>query len=174
MDLPILTAVISESGTLLGAIVGGCLTMYSNFFLNRRRERAEFRIGCRLIYGELGENHTLVSTLLKNRHWWVSDLLDPGTESWKDHRHVLASYLPSEVWRDVQWAVQAVRQGRFLWTTASAHNTEEIDDAGARLLTGIAAQIAKGRTSLQPYLEKPRRRLRRRCGHRAPVRPDRE
>ena len=38
MDLPVLTAVISVSGTLLGAIVGGCLTMYSNFFLNRRRE----------------------------------------------------------------------------------------------------------------------------------------
>jgi hypothetical protein len=37
MDPPVLTAVISVSGTLFGAIVGGCLTMYSNFFLIKLR-----------------------------------------------------------------------------------------------------------------------------------------
>jgi hypothetical protein len=109
-----------------------------------------------LVAGELGENHALVGTLLKRRRWSVPDLLDPGTEAWKEHRHVLASYLPSQAWRDLQWAELAVRQVRFLWTSAE---TEEVDDEGAQLLTGIVEQIARGRTSLQPYLEKPRRRL---------------
>ena len=159
MDVPILTAVIGVGGSLMGTIIGGCLTMYSNFLLNRRRERAEFRIGCRLIAGELGENHALVTTLLRRRRWSFPDLLEPGTETWKEHRHVLASYLPSEAWRDLQWAVLAVHQARFLWTNARMNETEEIDDAGAQLLTGLVEQIARGRTSLQPYLEKPRRRL---------------
>jgi hypothetical protein len=156
MDAPVLTAVISVSGTLLGAIVGGCLTMYTNFFLNKRRERAEFRIGCRLIAGELEESHAVVRGLLKGRRWWLPDLLllEPGTEAWKEHRHVLASYLPSEDWRHLHGAVQAVHQARFLWTSARVNNTEEINDAGAQLLTGIAAEIIRGRTSLQPYLEK--------------------
>src|SRR5215469_7846374 len=149
MDVPILTAVIGVGGSLMGTIIGGCLTMYGNFFLHRLRERAEFRIGCRLIAGELGENHALISLLIKRRRWWVPDLLEPGTKTWKEHRHVLASYLPSETWRDLQWAVLAVHQARFLWTSAGANNTEDIDDAGAQLLTGIAAQIAKGLTSLQ-------------------------
>jgi hypothetical protein len=159
MDAPVLTAIISVSGTLLGAIVGGCLTMFTNFFLNKRRERAEFRIGCRLIAGELEESHAAVGVLLTDRHWWLPDLLEPGTEAWKEHRHVLASFLRSEDWRHLQGAVQAVHHARFLWTSARVNNTEEINDAGAQLLTGIAAEIMRGRTSLQPYFEKPRRRL---------------
>ena len=53
MDVPILTAVIGVTGTLMGTIVGGCLTMFTNALLQKRREQAEFRIGCRLIAGEL-------------------------------------------------------------------------------------------------------------------------
>jgi hypothetical protein len=158
MDVPILTAVIGVGGSLMGTIIGGCLTVYSNFFLNRRRERAEFRIGCRLISGELRENHVVVITLLQTRRWWDFDQLEPGMEAWKDYRHVLAAYLPSEVWHDVQQAVQAVHQARLVRTAASVDNPKEIDDAGVRMLTGIEAQILKGRSSLQP-LEKPRRRL---------------
>jgi hypothetical protein len=170
MDAPILPAVISVSGALLGTIVGGCFTMYSNSFLNKRRERAEFRIGCRLIAAELGEDHAIVSTLLRGRRWRFSDLLElkreefsdllePRTQVWKEHRHVLASYLPYEVWRDVQWAVQAVHQARFLWAMARVDKREEFDDEVAQLLTRLAAEIGRGRASLQPYLEKPRRRL---------------
>ena|SRR6266446_10498432 len=107
MDVPILTAVISVSGTLMGTIIGGCLTMYANFFLNKRREREEFRIGCRLIDGELLVNHGLVTTVLIRKIWFQSDVLELTTEAWKEHRHVLASYLSFEDWHDVQSAVQA-------------------------------------------------------------------
>jgi hypothetical protein len=59
MDVPVFTALIGVGGSLMGTIVGGCLTMYANFFLNRRRERTEFRMGCRLIAGELEETNSL-------------------------------------------------------------------------------------------------------------------
>ena len=78
MDAPILTAAIGVGGSLMGTIIGGCLTMYSNFFLNKRRERAEFRIGCRLIDGELEENHALVGAVLNRRSWWQNSQRTPG------------------------------------------------------------------------------------------------
>jgi hypothetical protein len=90
MDVPILTAVIGVGGSLMGTIIGGCLTVYSNFFLNRRRERAEFRIGCRLISGELRENHVVVITLLQTRRWWDFDQLEPGMKPGK----IIAMSLP--------------------------------------------------------------------------------
>jgi hypothetical protein len=133
MDVPILTAVIGVGGSLMGTIIGGCLTVYSNFFLNRRRERAEFRIGCRLISGELRENHVVVITLLQTRRWWDFDQLEPGMEAWKDYRHVLAAYLPSEVWHDVQQAVQAVHQARLVRTAASVDNPKPAEPEPNRL-----------------------------------------
>src|ERR1700736_3367126 len=101
MDVPILTAVIGVSGTLMGTIVGGCLSMVTNFLLNKRRERAEFRIGCRLIAGVLDDNSDSIRIMLeKKRAWQSADLLELTTEAWKEHRHVLASYLSYEAWRD--------------------------------------------------------------------------
>src|SRR5580704_3429120 len=111
MDAPVLTAVISVSGTLLGAIVGGCLTMYSNFFLNKRRERAEFRMGCRLIVGELEENASRMASILTRGPWWQSDL-ELSTEAWEEHRHILASHLSHDAWRNVASAVRAAHSGR--------------------------------------------------------------
>jgi len=49
MDLPILVAIISVAGTLLGTVVGGCIVTGGNYLLARRREKLEFRTACRLI-----------------------------------------------------------------------------------------------------------------------------
>src|SRR5271165_2727841 len=92
MDVPILTAVISVSGALAGTMVGGCLTMYSNFFLNRRREQLEFRIGCRLIAGELEQSVAIMKVSLRSKSWWRLEL-EPGTKAWEEYQHVLASHL---------------------------------------------------------------------------------
>jgi hypothetical protein len=159
MDVPILTAVIGVTGTLMGTIVGGCLTTFTNILVQKRRERAEFRIGCRLVDGELGENHAVVIMLLEHRRWCLPDLLEPGTEAWEKHQHVLASYLPSDAWRDLQQAVRVVHRVRYLWTTARESNTEEIDDVGVQLLTGVLEEIVRGRTSLQLLEPPPRPRI---------------
>ena len=150
MDVPVLTAVISVSGTLLGTIVGGCLTMYSNFFLNKRRERAEFRMGCRLIAGELEENELFLKALRETPRFWKYNEL--ATEAWKEHRHVLASYLPSEAWSNVEWAVQVVRRAREIMVSVGEEQSEEMIAAATKQLSGLLETIATGRTSLQPYI----------------------
>jgi hypothetical protein len=158
MDVPILTVVIGVTGTLMGTIVGGCLTTFTNILAQKRRERAEFRIGCRLVDGELGENHAVVIMLLQSRRWALPDLLEPGTEAWEKHQHVLASYLPFEAWCDLLHAVRVVHRVRYLWTTARESNAEEIDDFGVQLLTGALEEIVRGRTSLELLEPLPRLR----------------
>jgi hypothetical protein len=134
--------------------------MYSNFLLNKRRERAEFRIGCRLIAGELDDNSDSKRIMLeKKRVWQSADLLELTTEAWKEHRHVLASYLSYEAWRDVQSAIWAAHHADVLLIGAREAEVDEMDDGMFKALTRLAAEIVKGQTSLRPYLRKPRRRL---------------
>jgi len=151
MDVPVFTALIGVGGSLMGAIVGGCLTMYSNFFLNKRRERAEFRMGCRLIAGELEESQLFLKALLETPCLWKYNEL--ATEAWKEHRHVLASYLPSEAWSNVEWAVQVVHRAREIMATVGEEGQrEEMIAAATKQLSGLLETIATGRTSLQPYI----------------------
>jgi hypothetical protein len=158
MDAPVLTAVIGIGGSLMGTIIGGCLTMYSNFFLNRRRERAEFRKGCRLIAGELEQNQLFVRDLLPTPRLWKYHEL--ATEAWKEHRHGLASYLPSEIWSNVEGAVRAVHRARVLMDTVDEeHQDEEMIDGTTKQLRLLLEMIATGHTSLQHISRKPRRRL---------------
>jgi hypothetical protein len=166
MDVPVFTALIGVGGSLMGTIVGGCLTMYANFFLNRHRERAEFRMGCRLIAGELEENQLFLSALLETPRLWKYDEL--ATEAWKEHRHVLAPYLPSEAWSNVEWAVQAVHRARVLMATVGEEGQpEEMINAATKLLSELLEKIATGRTSLKPYIQKTKTRTIGSTPHRA-------
>ena len=72
MDVPVLTAIIGVSGTLIGAIVGGCLTTFTNFLVQKRREQAELRVGCRLIASELSAYEALIYASLEQKRWWPS------------------------------------------------------------------------------------------------------
>src|SRR5258707_1142107 len=107
MDVPILTAVISVAGTLLGTIVGGRLTTYTNLFLNRRREQAEFRIGCRLIAAELYENEACIDTMIETKRWWASELA-PEMKAWEEHQKVFAAYLSDQAWLYLRNGIMAV------------------------------------------------------------------
>jgi hypothetical protein len=121
MDVPVLTAVIGVSGTLLGTIVGGCLTTFTNLLLQKRRERVELRVGCRLLASELQESEHVISVMLEFRGWWSSEI--QPVKAWDDYRHVLASYLPYETWATVQRAVVYVRSANQ--RSAHACATEE-------------------------------------------------
>jgi hypothetical protein len=118
MDVPILTAIIGVGGTLAGTIIGGCLTTFTNFLVKKRQERAEFRIGCRLITSELSEYEDLFEAALEAKAWW-SPGLEPGTKAWEEHRHVLASLLPDGAWDDVQLAIRRIHFFHHLSVTGS-------------------------------------------------------
>jgi hypothetical protein len=158
MDVPILTAVIGVTGTLLGTIVGGCLTTFTNFLLQKRREEAEFRIGCRLIIGEMQEIYISIASSLDTKEWWPSEL-ELGMKAWEEHQHVLASYLPYEEWRAVRSAILMVRIATFLSVNARAAKTETLSDEDAQRLTTVIKDIQKGQAILRPYTRKPYRRL---------------
>jgi hypothetical protein len=150
MDVPVLTAVIGVTGTLLGTIVGGCLTTFTNYLLQKRREQAEFRMGCRLIAGELQDCEIHISTLLDTKWWWQPEI-GPQTKAWEVHQHVLASYLPYEAWCDVHTAMMALR-----FTCQVAANAREVKHYTmtdeAQDLADYAEDIKKGQAALQPYL----------------------
>jgi hypothetical protein len=152
MDVPILTAIIGVSGTLMGASVGGCLTPFTNFLLQKRREQAELRIGCRLIEGELQESEHVISIMLEFKRWWPSEV-EPKIKAWEEHRHVLASYLSYETWDDVQRAIFAVHNTNQRSAHAHAAKQETMHDGDTLWVAGCVEYIQKGRTGLLPYLE---------------------
>jgi hypothetical protein len=152
MDVPVLTAIIGVSGTLLGTIVGGYLP---NFLLQKRRERAEVRIGCRLIDGELRENESLISYAVLSKHWWSSER-EPALKAWEDHQHVLAAYLPYEAWSDVRSAIRGVHTTRLLSVSVRSAKIETIGDTQVELLAACVEDLQKAQASLQPYLREPR------------------
>jgi hypothetical protein len=155
MDVPVLTAVIGVVGTLMGAIVGGFLTPFTNFLLQKRREQAELRIGCRLIDSELQESEHVISIMLEFKRWWPSEV-EPGIKAWEEHRHVLASYLSFQAWADVQRAILAVHNANQRSAHAHAAKQETMRDEDARWVAGCVEYIQKGRTGLLPYLWEPR------------------
>jgi hypothetical protein len=153
MDVPVLTAVIGVSGTLLGTIVGGCLTTFTNFLLQKRREKAEFRMACRLIAGELHESEEVIRPSFELKRWWPSEL-EPGTNAWKEHQHVLASYLSYEAWRDVRSAIRGV-QVLSAVSHAYAQEHKTMEHQHIEVVARYVEDIQKGQASLQPYLLGP-------------------
>lgn len=113
MEIPILVAIISVTGTLLGTVVGGAIASFGSFYLTRRQERLVFRTACRLVAVELQDNSFIVEFALKNKLWWRSDE-ELTTEAWKQYQNVLAPHLPYEALVDLGVAVNAVKNVKLL------------------------------------------------------------
>lgn len=153
MDVPVLVAIISVSGTLLGTVVGGSIVTWGNYFLARRRERLEFRTACRLISVELQTNHHTVEFALGQKRWWRSDE-ELRTEAWKQFQNVVAPHLPYDAWQDL---LLAVRAGNHVNLLAGAprppDKPEEIFlEETVSALTLLLKDIETGRVGLRPYL----------------------
>jgi hypothetical protein len=151
MDVPVLTAVIGISGTLLGAIVVGCTTTYTNFLLNKHREQAEFRIGCRLVAAELYECETFISSMIDTKRRWLPEQL-PETKAWEEHKRVFASYFSDTTWRELRTAVLGVQLARHYLITLHEAGAKTIQDKDIPLLNIYVQNIQKGYASLQLYL----------------------
>jgi hypothetical protein len=147
MEVPIVVAIISVTGTLLGTIVGGSIATYGNYYLAKRRERIEFRTACRLVAAELQDNYVTVAQLVKSKLWWRSDLQLP-MEAWNNHKHLLAHHLPRDVWLHVRLAAMAVNS---ISKVAGRVNSEEISEPQMTMLAGFQEGIMKGRVSLENF-----------------------
>jgi hypothetical protein len=104
MELPILVAIISVGGSLLGTVVGGSIVTGGNYLLARRREKVELKTACRLISAELQAASHTIKFALQSKRWWHShETL--STEAWKQYRSFLAPNLSYDAWSYVLMAI---------------------------------------------------------------------
>ena len=153
MDVPVLVAIISVSGTLLGTVVGGSIVTWGNYLLARRRERLEFTTACRLILAELQVNHHTVEYALVQKRWWRPDE-ELRIEAWKQFQNVLAPHLPYDAWLDLILAVRAVNHGNLL--AGAPRPSDKPDEIFLEPVTAALTLLLKdieiGRVALRPYL----------------------
>jgi hypothetical protein len=151
MDVPILVAIISVTGTLLGTIVGGTLTTFGNFLLSRRRERLEFKTACRLVAGELDLSATLLSGPIATHYTWAPDN-DLSLKAWEKYESVIASTIGFDAWTLVQDAVGAVHKVNFIMSRHRGKNeTGIIGDDAVDLLGRWQGEMEQGSSALRPY-----------------------
>ena len=153
MDLPILVAIISVGGTLLGTVTGGVIVSYGNLYLARRREQLEFRTACRLITAELQVAHHTVKFALDTKRWWRPDeelLMD----AWKQYKNVLAPHLSYDVWSDVWLAAGNLNKANLLAAAPrpSDRTEESFLKATETALTILMTSFERGRIGLMPHL----------------------
>jgi hypothetical protein len=153
MDVPILVAIISVVGSLLGTVVGGSIVAGGNYFLAQRQENLQFRTACRLVAAELQDAQLTVNYALEKKLWWRPDE-ELTTEAWEQYKNVLAPHLPYDALVDVRLAVRAVHHASLLAAAPRPHDkTEEIFlEENANALTLFLKDIEKGRIGLMPYL----------------------
>jgi hypothetical protein len=149
----ILVAIISVTGSLFGTIVGGSIVTGGTYLLTRRREISEFRTACRLVEAELLDAMCTVKLTIKSKTLWRPDE-DFLTDSWKQHKHVLAQHLPLRAWDDVRMAAEAVESANFLAASYRSLDliNESFSDAATESFTSLRSVIETGYVYFRPYL----------------------
>lgn len=92
---------------LLGAVVGGLLTLAGSLVVERRRERLVARAGVRLIRDELEGLARSMRRVAKEGDWWVPDDRVEHKE-WDANKSMLASVLDPTDWLIVNSAYSRV------------------------------------------------------------------
>jgi hypothetical protein len=152
MEVPILVAIISVSGTLLGTVVGGSIVTGGNYLLARRREKLEFKTACRLIAAELQDAQHTVKFALDKKCWWrPHDELT--TDAWKQYKHLLAPQLSYDAWSDVRIAALNLKYANAL--AAAPRPSSQREDFLLKEMETALADLLKsfetGRVALMPH-----------------------
>jgi hypothetical protein len=153
MELPILVAVISVGGSLLGTIVGGSIVTGGNYLLARRMEKVELKTACRLVSAELQDANLTIKFAVQSKRWWYSHET-MSTEAWKQYKSVLAPNLSYDAWSDVWMATVNINGANAL--AAAPRPKGDMEDVlleqTITALTLITASIETGRLSLMACL----------------------
>jgi hypothetical protein len=153
MELPILVAIISVSGTLLGTIVGGSIVTGGNYVLARRREKLEFRTACRLIATEFQIAQHTVRFSLDNHRWWRPDE-ELATKAWEKYKHLLAPYLSYDAWSNVWLAADSLDDANLLAAAPRPQGSaaDVLLPETENALTILMTRFEMGRVGLAPHL----------------------
>jgi hypothetical protein len=93
---------------LAGVIVGGSITTMTGIIGERRRERAEARVGAQLLRRELQTAARSASQGIRNLTWGPTRSLT--TDAWDEYQQVLAISLTPEDWIAVAAVVENIRR----------------------------------------------------------------
>jgi hypothetical protein len=151
MQLPVLVAIISVVGTLLGTITGGVIVSYGNIYLVQRREQLEFKMASRLIFRELEIAQSVVKVALDNHRWWRPDE-ELTTDAWKQYKHLLAPQLSYRAWCDVWLGVRDLNDANLLAAAPRGSAAEVLLPATENTLRILSKGIEIGRVALLPHL----------------------
>jgi hypothetical protein len=153
MELPILVAIISVGGSLLGTIVGGSIVTGGNYLLARRREKVELKTACRLISTELQDANLTLKFALESKRWWHSHETI-STEAWKQYKNILAPSLSYDDWVNVWMAEGYINHANALAAAPRPSGVMEdiLLDPTITALTSIMKSIEAGRVRLIPWL----------------------
>jgi hypothetical protein len=153
MELPILVAIISVGGTLLGTITGGVIVSYGNWYLARRKEKLEFRTACRLISTELQMAQLTVKFALDKHIWWRPDE-ELTTKAWEDYKHLLAPHLSYDAWSSVWLAASSLDGANVLAAAPRPQGTtaDVLLTPTENALRLLLTRFEEGRVALMPHL----------------------
>lgn len=145
---------------LLGVILGGIITLVSNYVLEARRERAinekescnkvlEVKRASRLIDEELSVGEAAARICIQQRHWWSQDV-ELTSSDWQKYRGIIAPELSDLDWGAVTNAVRAVDNLKVVRENAPGRPlTGPISDMTATLIEPVLQDIMAGRGALR-------------------------
>jgi hypothetical protein len=153
MELPILVAVISVSGSLAGTITGGVIVSYGNWYLARRKEKLEFKTACRLISTELQSARRTVTFALDKHIWWRPDE-ELSTKAWEEYKHLLAPHLSYDAWSDICLAADSLDDTNLLAAAPRPQGStaDALLIATENALRLLLTRFEEGRAALMPHL----------------------
>jgi hypothetical protein len=131
---------------LLGVVVGGLLNGAAGYWLGRRKEQAEAKVGARLVRVELNEQLGYLGRVVEERRL---DQHPPGVGQWEAYRAILARELD-----DRDWAVVAECYIELADVEAASldpeHRNEVTDNEGG-LIVNLHCQAYEAWEILEKY-----------------------
>ena len=159
IDTNSLTAVFG----LVGVIIGGAITAFTTYWIERQRalrdERKEQRKrlievkrAARLIDEDFKWAWAAVSLAIEDKRWPTVGHDPVRLEAWQEHRGLLASETTLGDWRVLQAAVRAMESYKSARNEAIGRGAWEIDEKRLGYRQTEKTAIQKGREVLKPFV----------------------
>jgi hypothetical protein len=137
-------AIIAAAAALLGGVLGAVAGGISDFFLERRREKVEVRVGARLVRSELASLAEMCAIAASDGRWRLT--WDTSVPRWGEYGPILAAHLSGDDWTMVDTPVRALRALSAGIAKLDAHGnpttlTPELGPAAVQGMTQLREQL---------------------------------
>ena len=162
-NIALIVGTISAISGLVGVIIGGVITTYSNYLLYKKRVQTEWerdsrnhaieiRRASRLIDADLSSASVAARICIDERHWWSPDVRPLTLEGWQQYQSIIAAELSDNAWLAVRVAVEAVDNLKTSRGIYIEHGLSSINDKTADQIVPMLNDIEAGRSALAPLV----------------------